>query len=182
MEKIIFVITLFFIASIPFYSHAVPVTSKKKSIHQPVNFSKKQKKRNFFQRIILRKIQRKLDRKTRKKRKRGNELANKSLGFGLGSILVLGFELLVGTLLPVGLDSGLLFMLLLGFNLTAFLFGIKGVSNGIQHLRKNRNDSSIQGKKKGDWKTSIGIIFGAIGVLTSAVTFIFGLLLLSYFG
>ena len=120
MKKVIFAITLIFIGGLPFSSQAVKSVCQEKAVFSVEKLSKKQKRQSFFQRII----QRKLDRKFRKKTKRGNELANKSLGFGLGSILVLGFELLVGTLLPVGLDSGLLFMLLLGFNLTAFLLSL----------------------------------------------------------
>jgi len=180
MKNVIIAIVLSFIVGTPFSLQAVQSIPKNKATHHPVNFSKKKHKGHFLQRIILRKIQRKLDRKIRKQAKRKNELPNKSLVFGIGSILVLGVELWVATSLSM-IGSSLFFLLLLGFNLTAFLFGIAGISNGIKYLRKNRKDPTVQ-PKKGDWKTTIGIVLGAIGVLTSVVTFILGVLLLSYFG
>ena len=114
MKKVIFVITILFLMSAPFYSYAVPVNSQKKSIHQPVNFSKKQKKKNFFQRIILKKIQRKIDRQSRMKGNQikyspSDQLAKKSISFGIISLL----SILVGLLLlsTIARISGLIILI-----------------------------------------------------------------------
>lgn len=180
MKKVLFTFLLFLIVGFPFSLQAVQPTSKKKITTHSVNVLQKKQKRPFLQRILLKKIQRKIDRKIRKKAKKGNALATKSLGFGVGSILVLGLELFVAVIIPI-LRVDVFFVLLFVFNLVAFVFGIKGVSNGVQHLKKNRKKTTIQDRQKGNVKASIGILLGTIGMITSAVTFVLGLLLLAYF-
>ena len=160
MEKIIFVITLFFIASIPFYSHAVPVTSQKKSIHQSVVFSKKQKKRNFFQRIILKKIQRKIDRQARKrnnqKKNKHSSNANKSFLFGLLSIL----GAIIGIIIVTSTNG--IGCILLSFFISALftlIFGVISLINSIKYFQRNNPSGQLDFE---DFKAWFGIVVAAI--------------------
>ena len=160
MKKVIFAITLFFIINIPFYSHAVPVISQKKSLHQPVNFSKKQKKKNFFQRIILKKIQRKIDRQVRKrnnyKKIDQRTKANNSLIFGIGALLstIIGFFVVASATTVGATLSGLL-----TFGLLVALCSAGALISGLNYFEgKNQSDE----KNKNDLKAKFGTLIGSI--------------------
>ena len=160
MKKVIFVITLFFIIGAPFYSHAVPVISQKKSIHQPVNFSKKQKKKSFIQRIILKKIQRKIDRQARKrnnyKKIDQRTKANNSLIFGIGALLstIIGFFVFASATTVGATLSGLL-----TFGLLVALCSAGALISGLNYFEgKNQSDE----KNKNDLKAKFGTLIGSI--------------------
>jgi len=169
MKKVIFVIILFFIMGPPFPSQAITPVSQKKTRHQPVSFSKKQKKLNFFQRIILKKIQRKIARQTRKSNKKKNQLntnANTSFFFGLLSLLavILGY-LAFTSATSIGGALSNLFL----FGLLAVILGVVAMINGFNHYEEKK----IQGQKNGDdLKAGFGIVIGMIlvGILIIGYT------------
>jgi len=170
MKKVIFVIILFFIMGPLFPSQAIPSVSQKKTRHQPVSFSKKQKKLNFFQRIILKKIQRKIARQARKsnkqKKNQPNTNANKSFFFGLLSLLavILGY-LAFTSATSIGGALSNLFL----FGLIAVILGVVAMINGFNHFEEKK----IQGQKNGDdLKAGFGIVIGMIlvGILIIGYT------------
>ena len=171
MKKVIFAITLFFIISVPFYSHAIPVTTQKKSIHQPVNFSKKQKKKSFIQRIILKKIQRKIDRQGRKrnnyKKIDQRTKANNSLILGIGALLlaIIGFFVVASATTVGATLSGLI-----TFGLLVVLCGAGALINGLNYFEgKNRPDE----RNNNDLKAKFGILIGSVmlGVILILLAF-----------
>ena len=169
MKKVIFVITLFFIIGAPFYSHAVPVTSQKKSIHQPVNFSKKQKKKNFFQRIILKKIQRKIDRqiKKRNKLKKNNQStkAKTSLILAVGAILTI----LIGfSVISTATTLGAFFSGIILFGILVILFSVGAIISGLNYFEEKNSSNQ---KNNDDVKARFGIVIGSIILVISFLLF-----------
>lgn len=77
MKKVFFAINLFFILGLPFSSQAVQSVMVQNEKCYVENFPKKQKKLNFFQRIILKKIKRKIDRQVRKRNKQKENKTNR---------------------------------------------------------------------------------------------------------
>jgi len=166
MKKVIFTITLFFIMGLPFSSQAIPLTPQKKTRHQPISFSKKQQKLNFFQRIILKKIKRKIARQARKKNKYlkdnpTDKLADDSLLFGAGSILAL----LIGYLaiLSSATTLGGVFLGILLVGGLAIVLGMLALNKGFKYF--DSVDGFTAKDKSSRWTASLGIFLGIIGTL-----------------
>ena len=175
MKKVIFTITLIFIIGAPFYSHAAPVTSQKKSVHQPVSFSKKpnqtktKKKKNFLQRILIKKIQRKIDRKTRKrnKQKKGklNRNANLSFFFGLLSL----FAVVLGIIVIASSNSiggGLLSFIIAAP--IAIVFGVISLINSVKYFQRNNPSGQLDFEDFKAW-FGIGVAVILVGILFALV-------------
>jgi len=163
MKKSIFVIIIFFIIGLPFSSQAVQPISQKKSKHQPINFSKKQKKLNFFQRIILKKIQRKIARQARKKKKEQEGFLNdkqtrQSIFFGLGSALAAQGALIAASISKF--VARIRYLVIFGG--IAVMLGVIAIIFGIKSLRKRK---IIPNEKRSRWKAWFGIFLGIIGFL-----------------
>ncbi len=162
MKKSIFAIIILFIVGLPFSSQAVQSVSSKKAIYHPGKVSKKQKKLNFFQRIILKKIKRKIDRQSRKRNKQkknqSKRNADRSFLFGILSILavILGF---LSAISANTLSGGLWHLFI--FSILTGILGIAALISGFSYLEKEKTSDE---ENDNSFKAWFGIIVGVIVV------------------
>ena len=169
MKKVIFKITLIFIIGLPFSSQALKSVYPQKATYSVKEFSKKQKKKNFFQRIILKKIQRKIDRqiKKRNKLKKNNQStkAKTSLILAVGAILTI----LIGfSVISTATTLGAFFSGIILFGILVILFSVGAIISGLNYFEEKNSSNQ---KNNDDVKARFGIVIGSIILVISFLLF-----------
>lgn len=164
MKKIIFAIILIFAIGLPFSLQAVQPIPEKKVTSYSLIFSKKQKKLNFFQRILLKKTERKLSRKIRKaRRQQQNNSTDKKTRrvflWGLGSASFAQVAISVA----ISIDKFVArIRYLIFFGGIAVILAVIAIVLALKLLRKKRE---VVLNEKSKWKIWLGIFLGIIGIV-----------------
>ena len=167
MEKVIFAIVLTFIIGLPFSSQAVKSDYQRKTTNSVKVFSKKQKKLNFFQRILLKKIKRKIDRQVRKKNKKVENTPKDKLrkeGLFLGLVSLTSAFLAFRAAVTIGIFVPRVPLMAI-FSGISILAGVIAIILAILFLIRRKRVPKKERNKGKPWLT---IFLGIFGFLISS--------------
>ncbi len=165
MKNVIFTTVILLIAGLPFSLQAVQSVKEKKSTNHSIVFPKKQKKTNFIQRILLKKIEQKLARQIRKANKKQaykptDQKTRRGILVGLGSAVSAQIAI-SGAISITKFAARLRFLGLFGG--IATVLAVIAIVLGVK-LFKRRKQAVIS-EKGGKWKIWFSIFLGILGIL-----------------